>query len=279
MDIVRDIEACRDALGWRRSTRRIGMVATMGQLHAGHLAIVNTCRDRSDLSVVCVYVNPLAFRSDDEFLEYPRQLEQDAEQLQALSVDVLFAPRDEELFPLGTAQAMQLVPPPLDDSALDPGYLAAARATVTLKLLNVVTPDQLYVGEKDYYQCVVLQRLLSEFALTTELVSLPIVRELDGVAASAELAKLTPEQRKQAPILHQTIQDLAHAINNGARSYSKLEQTARVALRGGGFDTEYVVVRDAASLQPPTASTQALRILAAARLGMARLTDNLGVTL
>ncbi len=148
-----------------------------------------------------------------------------------------------------------------------------------LKLLLIVQPDVLFIGEKDYQQLVLTQRMIEELALDIRVEPMPIVRDIDGVAYGKGLLRLTPDQRKLAPIVLQTLKDLAHAISNGARHYEKLEQTARVALRGGGFDTQYITVRDAQSLRLPTEDTQSFRILAAVQVGTIRLVDNIGVEL
>ncbi len=277
METFRDIEACRSALEWRRSTRSIGLVATMGNVHAGHLAMIKACRSQSEITVVSTYVNPLRFRSDDAFLDYPRQLDADTHVLEASAVDVLFAPRDEELFPGGVQNAIRLVPVHAanGEEELD----AAAKLTVILKMLNILRPDQLYVGEKDYAFCVLLDRLVAQFAVETDVRRVPIHREEDGVAAGDELARLTAEQRASAPILKQTLDDLAYAIRHGARNYRKLEQTGRVALRGGGFEVEHLLVQDADTLDTPGERCRNLRVVARARLGMAVLNDNIGIAL
>lgn len=281
MELIRSIEACRSTLDWRRSKRTVGLLTTMGNLHEGHLALVKVCRERADISVIASYVNPLLFDSDDAFLAHPRALAADQQHLENLKADVLFAPVDEEMFPTGTLDRLQISSTsptsPLAQQSFGRDF--DARAPVWLKLLNIIRPEILICGEKNYAHMVGLQRLLSEFCLDTRLIGVPTARDADGVALGGELASLTLEQRRQAPILQQTLKDVAVALTTGARNFHKLEHTARLALRGGGFGNVEVTVRDAGTLALPEAQTHNFRILGAANLGGVRLIDNVGVEL
>ncbi len=281
MEIVRSIEAMANAIGWRRSNRQIGLVSTMGNLHDGHDALIKACLDEADISVVSLYVNPLQFDDDDAFARYPRNLDADAKHLEELGVDYLFAPRDEEMFPAGTLDLTTVRLPRLaiELQGVDNPRLYNAKATIWLKIFNIVHPEIVYQGEKDLQELVLIKRMVEELNLTLKLTRLPIVRDENNVALSAGLAQLTDAQRRTARILYQTLNDVAFAIRNGARNFSKLEQTARVALRGGGFETEYIAVREGATLSAPTDKTMNFRVLAAVQLGLARLTDNVGVEL
>ncbi|MCB1683593.1 MAG: pantoate--beta-alanine ligase [Pseudomonadales bacterium] len=281
MELIRSIEACRSTLEWRRNKRTVGLLTTMGNLHEGHLALVKACRERADISVVASYVNPLLFDSDDAFLAHPRALAADVQHLENLKVDVLFAPADEEMFPTGTLDCLQITSVSPSSSVVQQtfGRDFEARATVWLKLLNIVRPEILICGEKNYAHMVGLQRVLTEFTLDTRLIGVPIARDADGVALGGELTSLTLEQRRQAPILQQTLQDVAVALTTGARNFHKLEHTARLALRGGGFGNVEVTVRDAQSLALPEDRTHNFRILGTASLGGVRLIDNVGVDL
>ncbi|MDH3640568.1 MAG: pantoate--beta-alanine ligase [Gammaproteobacteria bacterium] len=281
MEIVRSIEAMANAIGWRRSNRQIGLVSTMGNLHDGHIALIKACLDEADISVVSVYVDPLQFEDDETFARYPRDLEADARRLEELGVDFLFAPRDGEMFPSGTRDLTTVRLPRLavELQGAENPRLFNAKATVWLKMFNIVHPEIVYQGEKDLQELVLIKRMIEELNLTLKLTSLPIVRDENNVALSAGLAQLTNDERRIAPILFQTLNDVAFAIRNGAKNFSKLEQTARVALRGGGFETEYIAVREASTLAVPTDKTANFRVLAAVQLGLARLTDNVGVEL
>lgn len=281
MELIRSIEACRSTLDWRRSKRTVGLLTTMGNLHEGHLALVKVCRERADISVIASYVNPLLFDSDDAFLAHPRALAADQQHLENLKADVLFAPVDEEMFPTGTLDRLQISSTSPTSPLAQQSFCRDfdARAPVWLKLLNIIRPEILICGEKNYAHMVGLQRLLSEFCLDTRLIGVPTARDADGVALGGELASLTLEQRRQAPILQQTLKDVAVALTTGARNFHKLEHTARLALRGGGFGNVEVTVRDAGTLALPEAQTHNFRILGAANLGGVRLIDNVGVEL
>ena len=193
----------------------------------------------------------------------------------------MFAPSHEELFPLGVTDYVGVRLPVVADelSGTQRAEVVEAKATVMLKLLLIIQPNVLLYGEKNYPQLVVTERMIQELSLDIRIVRVPVVRDFDGVALGSGLQHLPPDQRKNAGIVHQTLNDLAHAISNGARNYSKLEQTARVAMRGGSLETDYVAIRDADTLQTPTEKSASLRILTAAKLGPMRIVDNIGVDL
>ena len=281
MELIRSIEACRSALQWRRGKRKVGLLTTMGNLHEGHHALVKVCRERSDISVVSVYVNPLLFAADEDFLSHPRALAADQQKLSGLNVDMLFAPQDEEMFPTGTLDRLHIgfaaSHSPPEEQILGPEF--EARALVWLKLLHIIQPEIMVCGEKDYAHLVGLRRLLTEFALNVQLIGVPIARDADGVALGGELDSLTFEQRRQAPILQQTLTDVAVALRTGAKNFHNLEQTARLALRGGGFDSVRINIRDAGTLAAPDSLTSGYRILGSANLGRIRLIDSVGVEL
>jgi pantoate--beta-alanine ligase len=273
METIKQIEAFQTALNWRRSKRSVGLVATMGRLHDGQVALIKACRSRSDITIAAHYVNPLRFQNTDEYEAYPRTLAQDESLLDSLKVDFLFTPSDEEMFPEGTEHALTVQHRGSNNHRLE------SQNTIWLKLLIITKPNLVIVGEKDYAQLVALNQVIREFAIDTEVASIPIVRDLDGVALSGNLEMLTSDQRSQAAILYQTMLDLAFAIKEGARNYDKLEQTARIALKGGGFETKDVQIRDSDNWLPPTSSTRHLRISAAVELGRTTLSDNIGVDL
>jgi pantoate--beta-alanine ligase len=276
MDIIRDIEACRSALGWRRGQRRVGMVIIRGRLHPGHLAIVNQCRRECDITLVCIAPRPA---EDPDTTAINRSFNDDAAQLEALKVDFLFRPEYTSLFPCGTEQTARVVMPALPDAILQTPATASELATLLLKLISIVSPDCLFVGEKDFPAWMTCRQLIETFSLPVEFCSVPIIREADGLPAAEDLQRLSAEQRRTACVLQQTMRDLAHAITNGARNYSKLEQTAKLALRGAGFNIRYVIVRDEQTLALPDSNSKRLRILAQAQFGPVSITDNLSVSL
>jgi pantoate--beta-alanine ligase len=278
MEIFHTIEAYRSSLNWRRGNRQLALLATRGDLHEGHMALIKACRDQADISVVSICSNPLLPERSDAPVRPP--VEQDIRRLENLA-DCIFAPADEELFPFGVTDYAGVRLPVLADelSGTQLADVVEAKATLMLKLLLIIQPDILFYGEKNYQQLVVTERLIEEFSLDIRVVRMPILRDFDGVALGNGLQHLLPDQRKNAPIVHQTLNDLAHAISNGARNYSKLEQTARVAMRGGSLETDYIAIRDADTLQTPTEKSTSLRIMAAAILGPMRIVDNIGVDL
>lgn len=274
MEIIRDIEACRSALGWRRHQRRVGMVTAGADLHPGHLAMVNRCRAESDLTVFCRWPEADAISAADG-----RLLRSDSAQLEALNVDFLFLPEFSDLYPGACENRVLVALPPPRHELLQAMFPAPEITTATLKLINIVGPDQLYVGEKDFLKFYVYRRLIDELALPVELHSVAIIREADGLPAASDLQHLSPEQRRQASVLQQTLQDFAHAIRHGARHYDKLEQTAKLALRGAGLTVRYVCVCDEETLARPDSSSHRLRVLARVDIGLASITDNLSITI
>ncbi|MFV2089379.1 MAG: pantoate--beta-alanine ligase [Pseudomonadales bacterium] len=273
METIRQIEAFRSALNWRRNKRTVGLVATMGSLHDGQVAMIKACRAQSDIVIATIYVNPLRFENREAYAAYPRTPSADTDLLETLKVDFLFAPTDEEIFPDGLDHALTVQHRGSRDPKLE------SQATIWLKLLNITKPDLVVIGEKDYGQLVALKQVIREFSIDTEVVSIPIVRDVDGVALSGNLTRLTSDQRSQAAILHQTLFDLASAIKDGARNYNKLQQTALIALKGGGFDTRDVNIRDADTWLAPAESTSHLRVSAIVSIGKLILTDNIGIDL
>lgn len=279
METIRSIEAMSNTLGWRRGNRQIGLVSTKGNLHNGHAALIKACMREADICVVSVYVNPLEFPDDEAFANYPRNVAADKQFLDTMGVDYLFLPTDGEMFPAGVRDVTTVRLPHLaiELHGEQNPRLFNARATAWLKLYNIIRPEMVYFGEKDMQELVLIRRMISELNLRIALNCLPIVRDDNNVAMAGGLAQLTQTEQRQAPILFQTLNDVAHAVRNGARNFGKLEHTAKLALRGGGFTTEYVAIRDAETLATPAKVSQQLRVLAAAQLGLARLTDNVSV--
>ena len=279
METIRSIEALRSALDWRRTNRQIGLISTKGSLHNGHAALIKACMNEADICVVSAYVNPLAFPDDETFANYPRNVAADKHFLETIGVDYLFLPTDTEMFPNGVRDVTTVRLPHLaiELHGEQNPRLFNARATAWLKLYNVLRPEVAYFGEKDMQELVLIRRMISDLNLELALRYLPIVRDDNNVALAGGLAQLTPTEQRQAPILFQTLTDVAHAVRNGARNFGKLEHTAKLALRGGGFTTEYVAIREAETLAAPSDVSRHLRVLAAAQLGLARLTDNIGV--
>jgi pantoate--beta-alanine ligase len=263
---------------WRQVGERIAFVPTMGNLHAGHLALMSVARARAERVVVSIFVNPMQFGEGEDFDAYPRTLEQDQGKLQQLGVDLLFAPAVSTLYPAGsTDQQTRVEVPGLSDvlcGASRPGHFVGV-ATVVCKLFNMVQPDLAVFGQKDFQQLMVIRRMVSDLAMPIDIVGEATVREADGLAMSSRNGYLSPEQRALAPQLYQTLQETAGAIKSGNRDYTGLEASAEAALREAGFRPDYYAIRRADDLMLPGDSGQNLVILAAAYLGTTRLIDNL----
>lgn len=270
------------ARAWRCAGERIALVPTMGDLHAGHLALVERARATADRVVVSIFVNPLQFGAGEDYSEYPRVPERDYERLAAHGVDAVFMPEVDALYPGGFERAVTVHVPDLEDilcGANRPGHFTGV-ATVVTKLFNTVEPDCAVFGEKDYQQLLLIRRLASDFAFAVEVQAVPTVREADGLALSSRNTYLDAHERRQAPLLYSVLQDVAAAVAAGAGDRTALLARAHQRLEDAGFAPDYVELRRAEDLQPPRADDgpAGLRVLAAARIGRARLIDNLPVT-
>lgn len=279
MLIAHTIRALRTALAERRGAGRVGLVPTMGNLHDGHLALVTAAADECRTTVASIFVNPLQFGAGEDFEDYPRTFDADAAQLESHGVDVLFAPGVEEVYPDGRADSVVVSVPVLSGllcGADRPGHFDGV-ATVVAKLLNMVAPDRAYFGEKDWQQLVLIRTMARALDMPVDIVGVPTVRAADGLALSSRNQYLSQDERRGAAQLHRTLIDIREAVASGERDFDMLEDRGRRALAAAGFDVDYVAVRDAETLAEPRDDARALRVLAAARLGRARLIDNLGL--
>lgn len=277
MQTLHDIPALREQLAaWRNSGLRIGLVPTMGNLHDGHLALVRTAVARVDRVVATVFVNPLQFGPGEDLDAYPRTLPADAAGLAAEGCHLLFAPSETTMYPHGRAGHTVVEVPELSAElcgASRPGHFRGV-TTVVAKLFNLVQPDLAVFGKKDYQQLLLIRRMAEDLSMPLDILGLPTVREPDGLAMSSRNGYLSAEERARAPALYGTLQALAAAVTAGTAP-ADAEQDAIRALAAAGFEPEYVSVRRRADLAPPEPADRALVVLAAARLGRARLIDNL----
>ncbi len=266
---------------WHAAGLSVCLVPTMGNLHEGHLALVDRARQLADRVIATIFVNPLQFIQGEDYDTYPRTLEEDSLKLSERGTDILFAPEVAEVYPSGLENHTEVSVPALDGflcGASRPGHFTGV-ATVVSKLLNLVQPDTAVFGEKDYQQLLVIKRMVSDLCIPVDIQSLPTVREEDGLAMSSRNNYLNEEQRRIAPELYKQLQKIADQLRAGETDYPTLEHAGMDELKQFGFEPEYLSVRRRHDLQLPSTGTppEELIILAAARLGKTRLIDNLQV--
>ena len=276
--ILRGVEALRGQVTtWRRAGETVGLVPTMGALHAGHLALVARARTECDRVVATLFVNPKQFNDPADLDSYPADEADDAARFAEAGVDLLFAPPVSEMYPAGFATAVSVAG--LTDclcGAARPGHFDGV-ATVVAKLFNQAPADRAYFGEKDYQQLLVVRRMARDLDLPIRIVTVPTVREADGLALSSRNRGLTPDQRRVAPRLYQTLTTLAPRLSGGAPAASELAQ-ARDDLARAGFDcVDYLDLRDGETLAVRDRAAPGARLFAAAELGDIRLIDNISV--
>jgi len=275
-------EALRSALANARGQgRSVALVPTMGNLHAGHMQLVQRARALCDTVIVSIFVNPLQFGPGEDLDAYPRTLSADKEKLFAAGVDLLFAPGAEEIYPQGLAAQTQVRVPELVDTLCGssrPGHFDGVTTVVT-KLFNIVQPDIAVFGEKDYQQLSIIRKMVADLCLPVEIVGVPTVRDTDGLAKSSRNGYLTARERAIAPVIHETLLSCREAIACGFDNFLQLESHARMQLLQAGLEPDYFAIRDARTLKAVTEETEEIAILAAARLGRTRLIDNVRLSL
>lgn len=265
----------------RQAGKRVGFVPTMGNLHNGHMRLVDTARQHCDFVVASIFVNPMQFNDPKDLERYPRTLEADQALLIEHQCDVLFYPQVEEMYPLGMALQTKVSVPGVSEGLCGgarPGHFDGV-ATVVTKLFNMVQPDQAFFGEKDYQQLAVIRKMVSDLCMYIQITGVATCREESGLAMSSRNGYLSPAEKHQAAFIYQTLQGLADTLHNGAQDFSALCQQAVQALAKQGFRPDYVEIRNAQNLQPASPGDTQLVILIAAFLGNARLIDNLVVAL
>jgi pantoate--beta-alanine ligase len=262
---------------WRAAHERVVFVPTMGNLHAGHVSLIEAARRHGKRFVASIFVNPMQFGPNEDFAHYPRTPTQDAQMLSDAGCDLMFMPEVGEIYPNGADQATRVEVPGISDilcGEFRPGHFEGV-ATVVAKLFNIVDADVAIFGEKDFQQLTVIRRMAADLCLRVEIVGAPTVRETDGLAMSSRNQYLDETQRKLAPAIYRQLQQAVTALKSGVRGYAQIEAAGRAALDGEGFRTDYFSVRDAKTLAPATPDTRHFVVLAASRLGKARLIDNI----
>lgn len=279
MQIVRQLAPLRDALAdFRNAGHKIGLVPTMGALHAGHMRLVEMAIDQCDAVVASIFVNPTQFGAGEDLDAYPRQEAADAALLDAAGVKLLWAPSADQVYPEGFATNVSV-------GGISDGLCGAARpghfdgvATVVAKLFNQIRPDAAFFGEKDYQQLAVIRRMARDLDFTHEIIGVPTVRDPDGLALSSRNAYLTAEERANAVALPNSMQDAAKAIAAGGKVGTILADAKARLLAAGFHKIDYFELRDADTLAVMEDFAGPARLLAAAHIGRTRLIDNIPVS-
>lgn len=282
MQTLHDIDELRHQVAaWRWQDERIALVPTMGNLHAGHIALVDHARRLAPRVVTSIFVNPSQFGPSEDFAAYPRTLAEDSNRLTVVGCDLLFAPTAATVYPRGAEATTRVEVPGLSHilcGAFRPVHFAGV-AQVVCKLFNMVQPDVAVFGEKDRQQLLVIRRMVEDLDLPIEIVGSPTVREPDGLAMSSRNTYLSPEQRTVAVNLYRELRTTKARLEAGARDYAAIEQAAIQALADVGIRPEYVRVVRAEDYTDPGPADHRLVVAAAAWLGETRLIDNLLVEL
>ncbi len=277
METVSTIAAVREHVRkWRACGERIAFVPTMGNLHAGHISLIEAARQHGDRFVASIFVNPMQFGPNEDFAHYPRTPERDERMLAEAGCDLMFMPDAAEIYPQGIENATRVEVPGLSDilcGEFRPGHFQGVTSVVA-RLFNIVQPDVAVFGEKDYQQLTIIRRMTVDLCIPVQIVAAPTVREADGLAMSSRNQYLTPEERKLAPRIYEELTRAASRLQAGERAFAVIENDAMQALGRAGFRPEYFSIRKADDLQPATPDSRDLVILTAARLGKARLIDN-----
>jgi pantoate--beta-alanine ligase len=276
MRTLRTVSELREALcAPRRAGARIGLVATMGAFHEGHLSLMRRAREECEVVVVSLFVNPTQFEEDADLAVYPREEARDASLAEGVGVDLLFAPPVAEIYPDGFATTVSVsgITGILEGEHRGRDHFDGV-ATVVAKLLNIVHPDVAYFGQKDAQQVLVIRRLVRDLDLPVRIAVCPTVREPDGLAMSSRNQRLRGEDRIRATALHRSLSAARRAVGAGERDVNRILSLARFELEAAGVLTEYLQIVDPDTLQPcRTVSGEALAVVAA-RVGDVRLIDN-----
>jgi len=278
------IHETRDALDkalapLRQAGQRIGLVPTMGNLHAGHLALVEAAKADCDHVLATIFVNPLQFGPAEDLDAYPKTPREDIQKLEQAGCHSVFIPATSEMYPTGLENQTLVTVPGLSErhcGASRPGHFAGV-CTIVSKLFNMTQPDKAYFGEKDFQQLQVIRKMATDLCMPLEVIGVPIARNDKGLALSSRNSYLSASELEKAPELQRQLRQAAQAIAQGATNFNNLQEEATAALNSSGFDTDYFTVCHAQTLEPAEPSDTDLVILAAAWLGKTRLIDNIRI--
>jgi pantoate--beta-alanine ligase len=287
MQIIHTVAELRQALSKQAN---VVFVPTMGNLHAGHIQLVNVAKQHSECVVVSIFVNPLQFGPTEDLASYPRTLEADCEKLKAAGASIVFSPSVEEMYPQMTEskldgtnlnQTMTITPPPIASElcgATRPGHFSGV-ATVVMKLFNMVQPSIAVFGQKDFQQLFIIKQMVKQFNLPINIIGVDTVREPSGLAMSSRNGYLTEAQRAAASQLNSALQSIVNSVKTGNKDYSQLELQAKNKLTEQGWLADYISIRSSLTLTPATSVDSQLVVLGAAKLGNTRLIDNIAFNL
>jgi pantoate--beta-alanine ligase len=274
VEIITDIASLRARLKHESS---IGFVPTMGNLHQGHLSLVQTAQRKARCVVVSIFVNRLQFGPTEDFDRYPRTLADDCGLLENQCADIVFTPAEKDLYPV---KQEFMLDPPLAANTLEgefrPGFFRGV-STVVLKLLNIVQPDIAVFGKKDYQQLYLMREMVGQLNLPVEVADAETVRAADGLALSSRNRYLTHEERGEAVRLYQVLSWVKEEVENGAGNFQELEENAKEILYAYAWKVDYIALRHRDTLAPPSEADKKMVVLGAARLGKTRLIDNLEI--
>jgi len=280
MEQVKAVSELRRCIAaWRNDGETIAFVPTMGNLHQGHLALVEQAKKIATRVVVSIFVNPMQFSKGGDFDCYPRTLAQDSDALEKCGVDILFSPKTSEMYPTGSGKTTRVEVPGVSDilcGAHRAGHFIGV-ATVVTKFFNMVQPDIAVFGKKDYQQLHIIKRMIADLAMPIKILGVDTLRESSGLAMSSRNSYLTPKEKQHAALIYQLLLDIAEKIRNGDEDHENLSLYGMKKLKESGFSPDYVEIRRRDNLEKTGQGQTNLVILIAAQLGKARLIDNLEI--
>ena len=266
---------------WKDHKQSIAFIPTMGNLHQGHMSLIEKGQSLCDRSICSIFVNPMQFGPNEDFNHYPRTLDQDIELLESVGCDLVYMPTASELYPQGLENISQIIVTNLTESyegTHRPGHFTGV-ATIVAKLFNIVKPDISVFGKKDFQQYCVIKKMVQDLNLDVEIIGQETSREFSGLATSSRNQYLSMEQKMQAALIYQTLQDASERILKGEKNFALIEKESVDRLAQAGFDTDYFNVCSADTLSPATPDDRKLVILVTTRLGETRLLDNIEIDL
>jgi len=280
METVTTIAAVRERVrAWRAAGLRVAFVPTMGNLHPGHVSLVEAARQRGDRFVASIFVNPMQFGPNEDFAHYPRTPQDDERMLGEAGCDLMFMPDVKEIYPQGSDRGARVEVPGLSrilEGEYRPGHFEGV-TTVVAKLFHIVEPQLAVFGEKDFQQLTIIRRMVAELCMPVQIIAAPTVRDADGLAMSSRNQYLTQAERRLAPAIYATLQAAAKRLTAGA-DFTSIERDGVQALERAGLKPDYFAIRQSADLSPAVIGARELVVLCAVRFAKARLIDNIRVS-